>query len=134
MPEEKIMVLNEEVDENYVPTEREIDEYAEWLGMDKETEADLWWIAKDGLSVSLPAPWKTCEAGSEIFYFNPETGASVWDHPCDKHFKTLLATERQKKAEAKSAAAEPVVQGQEASKDAEDPPEPKEESNQSGDE
>ena len=56
------IVLEEEMDENYEPTEQEILEYAEWLGMDlKGKDKDLEWIAKEGLKAPLPAPWKPCQ-------------------------------------------------------------------------
>lgn len=45
------IVLEEEIDPNYEPTEREVLEYATWLGMDLENEQDLFWIAREGLKV-----------------------------------------------------------------------------------
>jgi centrosomal protein CEP164 len=75
------MILEEEVDENYDPTEQEVFEYAQWLGMDVDREKvrsdasqrparcadanadnmrwqDLLWIAKEGLKAPLPTSWK----------------------------------------------------------------------------
>lgn len=43
------IVLEEEIDPNYEPTEKEVLEYATWLGMDLEAERDLFWIAREGL-------------------------------------------------------------------------------------
>jgi len=40
------IVLEEEIDPNYVPSENEIMEYAKWLGMDLEKDSDLLWISK----------------------------------------------------------------------------------------
>ena len=31
-----------------------------------------------------------------IYYFNFETGESLWDHPCDEHYKKMVEHERQK--------------------------------------
>lgn len=45
------IVLEEEIDPNYEPTEREVLEYATWLGMDLDNEQDLFWIAREGLKV-----------------------------------------------------------------------------------
>ena len=45
------IVLEEEIDPNYEPTEEEILEYAKWLGMDLENDKDLFWVAKQGLKV-----------------------------------------------------------------------------------
>lgn len=86
------IVLDEEVNPNYEPTEKEVLEYADWLGMDLQEDADLLWIAKEGLKAPLPKAWKPCQVGEggEIFYFNYETGESVWDHPCDEHYRKKL--------------------------------------------
>lgn len=46
------IVLEEEIDPNYEPTEKEVLEYATWLGMDLEAERDLFWIAREGLKAS----------------------------------------------------------------------------------
>ena len=45
------MVLEEEIDPNYVPGEEEVVEYAKWLGMDLVKDEDLYWIAREGLMV-----------------------------------------------------------------------------------
>ena len=55
------IVLEEEIDPNYVPTEDEILEYAKWLGMDPEQDKDLFYIAKEGLKAPLPKDWKPCK-------------------------------------------------------------------------
>mmetsp|Transcript_98315 Transcript_98315/g.225725 ORF Transcript_98315/g.225725 Transcript_98315/m.225725 type:complete len:511 (+) Transcript_98315:30-1562(+) len=106
-PAAGIRQLDESFDEDYEPTEEEVDEYAAWLGLDKETERDLWWIARMGLTAVLPPPWKPCEtAEKEVFYFNFETGESVWDHPCDEYFKAMLAEQRRKKKEGSGGSEE----------------------------
>lgn len=89
------VVLDEHIDENYEPTEKEISEYATWLGIEHE---ELLWLAKEGLKAPLPAKWKPCQTtdDDEIFYFNFETGESVWDHPCDEHYRRLISIERKK--------------------------------------
>ncbi|CAJ1401861.1 unnamed protein product [Effrenium voratum] len=97
--ESRSVVLEEHVDSEYEPTEQEILDYSEWLGMDVEKDKDLMWIARAGLKVPLPPPWKPCTTGeeSEVFYFNFETGESVWDHPCDEFHRLLYKKERAKK-------------------------------------
>ena len=40
------IVLEEEIDPNYSPSEQEVVEYAKWLGMDLEKDSDLFWIGK----------------------------------------------------------------------------------------
>ena len=41
------IVMEEEIDPNYVPSEQEVIEYATWLGMDLEKDKDLFWIARE---------------------------------------------------------------------------------------
>ena len=48
------IILEEEIDPNYVPTENEVLEYATWLGMDLEKDRDLFFIAREGLKAPLP--------------------------------------------------------------------------------
>lgn len=91
-------MLDEHVDPEYEPTRKEIDEYAEWLGMDLQKDQDLFWIARTGLKAPLPKPWKPCQSeDSEIFYFNSVTGESVWDHPCDDHYRKLYQEHKAQK-------------------------------------
>lgn len=89
----------EKLEEEYEPTAKELHDYALWLGMDPDKDSDLLWIARQGLKTPLPCPWKACESASgDIFYFNPQTGTSTWDHPCDEELRRLFKTEREKKA------------------------------------
>merc|ERR1711871_1933267 len=56
------------------------------------------WIAREGVVAPIPSPWKACtENGDNVFYFNFETGDSVWDHPCDEKYRELLEEERNKR-------------------------------------
>ena len=88
MAKEDNVVLDETIDENWEPTFEEIKEYAIWLGMDAETDRDLFYIAKEGLKAPLPSPWKPCKTPEgEILYFNFSNGESVWDHPCDVSYR-----------------------------------------------
>jgi len=99
--EAQAQILEEEVDNDYEPTEEQVVEYAEWLGIDVDEHKDLLWIAKEGLKAALPPAWKPCQTtpgdDGEIFYFNFETGESVWDHPCDEYHRQLYKKERAKK-------------------------------------
>ncbi|BFI37045.1 hypothetical protein MARPO_0010s0020 [Marchantia polymorpha] len=91
------VVLEEEIEDNYQPTEEEIIEYAEWLGMELPRDKDLLWIAHGGLTKPLSTDWKPCRTEEdEIYYFNFETGESRWDHPCDEFHRNLLNAECQK--------------------------------------
>jgi len=65
----------EEIDENYEPTEAEIVEYAKWLGMDLEADKELFWVAREGLKAPLPPDWKPCKSpDGEIYYLNFSNG------------------------------------------------------------
>ncbi|KAI9144656.1 hypothetical protein BKA69DRAFT_1025491 [Paraphysoderma sedebokerense] len=52
------VILEEAYDENYEPTQEEIIEYAEFLGINAKTEQHLLWIAREGLRAPLPSEWK----------------------------------------------------------------------------
>ncbi len=93
------IVLEEEIDPNYVPTDSEVLEYAKWLGMDLQQDQDLFWVAREGLMAPLPKNWKPCKTKDteDIYYFNFSTGESTWDHPCDGYYKRLYEEEKKKK-------------------------------------
>ena len=94
------IVVLEEIDNEYEPTNDELKEYAQYLGLNLEKDSDLLWIATEGIRASVPKPWKPCKtAEGDIFYFNFETGESSWDHPCDKYYKELCLKEKEKKLE-----------------------------------
>ncbi|XP_063959893.1 centrosomal protein of 164 kDa-like [Lytechinus pictus] len=93
------LILEEDYDENYQPTEAEILEYATTvIGIDPETEPHLMWIAREGISAPLPADWKPCQdtSGGDIYYFNFTSGESTWDHPCDEFYRKMVQEERDK--------------------------------------
>ncbi|XP_057301369.1 centrosomal protein of 164 kDa-like isoform X2 [Hydractinia symbiolongicarpus] len=90
------LILDEEYDENYQPTEEEIFEYAQVIGINPYKEPELLYIARQGIVAPLPPDWKPCQDPSgEIYYFNFSTGDSVWDHPCDEHFRDMVTQERE---------------------------------------
>merc|ERR1719330_1230885 len=76
--------------------------------MDPEQDADLLWIARAGLKAPLPLPWKPCQTGEdgELFYFNFETGESVWDHPCDEFHRNMYREHKAEKEARKATAHE----------------------------
>ncbi|CAM6096847.1 unnamed protein product [Calypogeia fissa] len=91
------VLLEEKIEDNFQPTEEELLEYALWLGMNIPQDMDLIWIARDGLTQPLPEEWKPCQTeDDEIYYFNFETGESVWDHPCDGLYRKLYQEECRK--------------------------------------
>uniref|UniRef100_A0A9J7YGW7 Centrosomal protein of 164 kDa n=1 Tax=Cyprinus carpio carpio TaxID=630221 RepID=A0A9J7YGW7_CYPCA len=95
------LVLEEDYDENYIPSEQEIHEYAVEIGIDPEREPELLWLAREGMVAPLPAEWKPCQdVTGEVYYFNFSTGQSTWDHPCDEHYRQLVEQERQRSQHA----------------------------------
>jgi len=92
---EMVLVFDDEARE---PSQEEITDYAEFLGIDTEKEPYLLWIAKEGVAAPIPTPWKACqeEGSNEVFYFNFESSESVWDHPCDEKYRQMAEDERLK--------------------------------------
>eukprot|EP01060_Flectonema_neradi_P002814 TRINITY_DN11774_c1_g1_i1.p1 TRINITY_DN11774_c1_g1~~TRINITY_DN11774_c1_g1_i1.p1 ORF type:complete len:1087 (+),score=301.72 TRINITY_DN11774_c1_g1_i1:76-3336(+) len=96
------IVLEDVFNPDYEPAETEILEYAAWLEMDIENDGPLMWIACEGLKTPLPENWRPIKTGkTDIYYFNFQTGESIWDHPLDEKFKTLYKRESQKRREGK---------------------------------
>ncbi|XP_064645432.1 mitogen-activated protein kinase kinase kinase 19-like [Lineus longissimus] len=90
------LILDQEFDEDYDPTRKEIHDYAKILGIDPEKEPELVWIAKEGFSAVLPKEWRACfrKKKGEIFYVNLVTGEKTLDDPSDEEFRTKVRQER----------------------------------------
>ena len=66
----------------------EINGYAEFLGMDLKEDADLLYIAEEGLKAPVPEPWKAySNENEEIYYCNTVTGQLIYDHPLDEVYR-----------------------------------------------
>ncbi|XP_004452967.2 centrosomal protein of 164 kDa isoform X1 [Dasypus novemcinctus] len=91
------LVLEEDYDETYIPSEQEILEFAKEIGIDPIKEPELMWLAREGIVAPLPVEWKPCQdITGDIYYFNFANGQSMWDHPCDEHYRNLVIQERGK--------------------------------------
>ncbi|XP_049634359.1 centrosomal protein of 164 kDa [Suncus etruscus] len=91
------LVLEEDYDETYIPSEQEILEFAREIGIDPIKEPELMWLAREGIVAPLPMEWKPCQdITGDIYYFNFSNGQSMWDHPCDEHYRSLVIQERGK--------------------------------------
>lgn len=91
------MVLDDNHDDQYEPTDQEIKEYAQWLGMELPEDEELLWLAREGLRAPLPKEWKPCKTDTgDVYYFNFKSGDSIWDHPMDEHFKSKFKTEKER--------------------------------------
>lgn len=80
------------------PTQKDVEEYAERIGMDLQNDQDLLWIAHQGLMKTTPSSWKACQTGpGAICYFNYQTGETASD--CDdlhaKIYKSCKAKKEQ---------------------------------------
>ncbi|XP_077398230.1 uncharacterized protein LOC144033776 isoform X2 [Festucalex cinctus] len=91
------LILEEDFDENYNPSEQEIKEYAKEIGIDLDNETELMWLAREGIVAPLPSEWKPCQdvVTGDLYYYNFSSGASTWDHPCDEHYRRLVIQERE---------------------------------------
>ncbi|XP_066059530.1 centrosomal protein of 164 kDa isoform X2 [Chamaea fasciata] len=91
-------LILEEEDNEYIPKEHEIRSFAPTIGIDPDKESELLWLARECLVTPLPPEWKACQdiGGGNIYYFNFENGCSMWEHPCDEHYKQLVIQEREK--------------------------------------
>lgn len=92
------IILNEEIDDDYEPKEEEIVEYAKFLGMSLPEDEEFLYIAREGLKAPLPEPWKPCQTKTgDIYFFNFDSGQSVWEHPCDTYYKELFLEAKSKR-------------------------------------
>ncbi|XP_063491597.1 centrosomal protein of 164 kDa isoform X13 [Symphalangus syndactylus] len=91
------LVLEEDYDETYIPSEQELLEFAREIGIDPIKEPELMWLAREGIMAPLPGEWRPCQdITGDIYYFNFTNGQSTWDHPCDEHYRNLVIQERAK--------------------------------------
>ncbi|GET90164.1 hypothetical protein, conserved [Leishmania tarentolae] len=99
-------VLDDHIDANYEPTEEEVLEFADWIGMKLPKDAEFLWLAREGLKTPLPKEWKPCSTNDgDIYYFNFKTGESSWDHPMDDIFRQRFEQEKEKTRACKPASA-----------------------------
>ncbi|EFC41688.1 predicted protein [Naegleria gruberi] len=78
------------------PTEEDVLKYAEFLGIDPVLEKELIPIALEGIKAPLPDGWRPCQSDGQLYYFNFNSGESIWDHPLDAYYKEKVAKEREK--------------------------------------
>nr|CCC95733.1 unnamed protein product [Trypanosoma congolense IL3000] len=98
------VVLADTVDEDYEPTKEEIDEFAEWMGMDLPEDNEFLYLALEGLKAPLPAEWRPCRTEeNEIYYFNFKTGESTWCHPMDEVYRERFMKAKEQKRAASAA-------------------------------
>ncbi|CCW62258.1 unnamed protein product [Phytomonas sp. EM1] len=77
-------VLSDVIDENYNPTEEEVEQYALSLGMKLPEDKMFLPIARAGLKELLPQEWRPCRnSKNDLYYFNFKTGETSSKHPVD---------------------------------------------------
>ncbi len=77
----------------------EVHAYAREIGMDPDhpDDAELLWIAREGLDKPLHSAWKPCQSpDGKRYYFNFDTEESAWEHPDTKHHKRLVIEHKRK--------------------------------------
>ena len=66
--------------------------------MDLEEDADLLYIAQEGLKAPVPEPWKAySNEQEEIYYTNTITNQVIFDHPLDEVYKKKFHEAKMKK-------------------------------------
>ncbi len=71
-------------------------EYARYLGIEPHEDDALMHIAREAVVAELPPGWEehTDDDGNP-FYFNEKEDRSIWEHPCDAHYRNLVLQGRQ---------------------------------------
>eukprot|EP00803_Ostreobium_quekettii_P002236 evm.model.scf_178.2 EVM.evm.TU.scf_178.2 scf_178:35138-37904(-) len=70
------------------PTEEEIREYAEYLGMDPVEDEGLLYIAEWALTAPLPEGWTVhLDSEGNEFFHNVVTHVSMYEHPMDEQYR-----------------------------------------------
>ncbi|XP_075232752.1 uncharacterized protein LOC142331035 isoform X2 [Lycorma delicatula] len=95
-PSGRTIICKEVFDENSLPSEEEVLDYAQRIGINPDTERHLLSIARDGLMQALPPGWKPVydDKIKRYYYYNFNNGLTRWDHPLDDHYKELVKKKR----------------------------------------
>ena len=73
------------------PLREELEDYAEYLGIDMAVDPNLLWIAEEAYFAPLPDNFEehTNERGDK-YYYNPVNKESTWAHPMDTYFRKMV--------------------------------------------
>ena len=86
-------------------TLEEITGFANYLGMDMETDKHLLWIAEAAVLSPVPQGWTQHETEDGFSYFHSlDTGETSWEHPTDAHFKDLFRRVKEQEQNSVKAA------------------------------
>ncbi|XP_066974472.1 centrosomal protein of 164 kDa-like isoform X2 [Macrobrachium rosenbergii] len=90
-------ILEEVFTSDYNITEEEVLEYCNVVGIDPSKESHLLPLARSALYQPVPRPWTPVEdSKAGLYFFNPTTGESSWNHPVDAIVRALVARDRNK--------------------------------------
>mmetsp|Transcript_8622 Transcript_8622/g.23170 ORF Transcript_8622/g.23170 Transcript_8622/m.23170 type:complete len:932 (-) Transcript_8622:52-2847(-) len=69
---------------------KDVIEYARHIGMEPVDDANLLFVAEEGLTAPLPHGWEESrDEQGNVFYYSDITGVSSWEHPNDAFYKKL---------------------------------------------
>ncbi|CAG9856802.1 unnamed protein product [Phyllotreta striolata] len=90
------IICEEIFDEITHPSEEEIKDYAQKIGIDPDSEPQLLPIAAEGLMKALPPGWKPCYDDKRkcYYYYNNLTKKTQWEHPLDDIYRGLVKKAR----------------------------------------
>jgi centrosomal protein CEP164 len=72
-----------------------LEEFALYLGIDPVKEPSLMWIAEHCRVAPLPCGWQEFfTSDGDSYFHHAKQGITVWHHPLDLYFKTLVAVRR----------------------------------------
>lgn len=70
-------------------------EYARYLGIEPHEDAAMMHIAREAVVAELPPGWEEhADDDGNMFFYNEEEDRSVWEHPCDAHYRELVVKTR----------------------------------------
>jgi hypothetical protein len=68
-----------------------VHEFAQYLGMDPQTDKDFLWIAVEAMSAALPENWTEFQTqDGQSYYYNRRTDTTQWEHPLDDYHRQLF--------------------------------------------
>eukprot|EP00741_Cyanophora_paradoxa_P018903 tig00021105_g18249.t1 len=76
------------------PDPTELLEFARYIGLDPIHEMKYAWVAAEAMTAALPEPWEEYSSEKGIFYYNPRTDQSTYEHPADEKYRRILDTLR----------------------------------------
>lgn len=71
------------------PSPIEVLQMVKYLGIEAE-DKDFYWVAEEALRAELPQPWEEhATEDAAVYFFNPITKESSWEHPLDGYYRFL---------------------------------------------